>query len=156
MQLFRKFTRQQISYVEWLCPELTELVKPLLTNLQDLTNCGGLFQHIIQPFEKDSIIAANKCSVLLPIIKEKAFTTTEMSLLLQYFTSHFGETFHRVLILHKASTSEMFNGDLYYSSEDVVGGASSACRDINYNTLQFTNPTIKNGNWETFPDSLIV
>ena len=117
VQLFRKFiSKQQVSCAEWPDIELTHALKPVIANLEvtkDTTHCGGLFIHIISPFERAAILEANNSSKLLPPVKEKGFLSNDISLINTCFSTYFGEEYVRTLILHTESKSIIFNGDLY-------------------------------------------
>lgn len=117
IQLFRKFiSTQKVSSNMWPDIELTNILKPLLSDVdvsKDITSCGGLYLHIVQPFKKASILAANSTSKLLPPIKEKGFIYSELTLIDTCFSTYFGEEYKQTLVLHKESKSIVFNGDLY-------------------------------------------
>ena len=117
VQLFRKFiSKQQIHLFEWPDINLTHKLQPLMNSLEatkDNTHCGGTFIHILSPFKKTAINEANNCCKLLPPIKEKAFLPLDLQLIDACFCSCFGEEYIRTLILHKASKSIIFNGDIY-------------------------------------------
>ena len=119
VQFFRKFVNKQhisTSGADWPDSELTNLLKPLLTNLQpnkDYINYGGFYLHILSPFDKQTILAANSNCKLLPYIKEKAFSSSDHDMIHCYFASHFGDMYCKTLVIHRESSSMMFNGDLY-------------------------------------------
>ena len=117
IQLFQKFiSTQQVSSFMWPDNELTHILKPLLDDIdtaRDITSYGGLHLHLVKPFEKVSILAANNASKLLPPIKEKGFSFSELAVVNSCFSSYFGEEYKQTLILHQESKSILFNGDLY-------------------------------------------
>ena len=80
---------------------------------KDKTHCGGVFIHIVSPFERGAILEANGCSKLLPPIKQKGFQPVDVKLINECFNTYIGDECIRTLILHKESKSIIFNGDLY-------------------------------------------
>ena len=69
--------------------------------------------HIIKPFDKESILAANSTCKLIPPIKEKAFKCFDLCLINACFSLYFAEEYEWTLVLHKKSKSIVLNGDLY-------------------------------------------
>ena len=116
IQLFRKFiVTQQVHSAIWPDSELTGILKPLLNEAdvsKDVTSSGSFYIHILTPFEKSTILAANKYCKILPPIKEKGFSVTDHQKIDSSLTTLFGE-YRMTLILHKESKSIIFNGDLY-------------------------------------------
>ena len=115
IQLFRKFITTQVSSIVWPDTELTNILNPLLNEIaisKDVTSYGGLYIHIIKPFHKESILAANSTCKLLPLIKEKALKCLDLCLINACFSLCFGEEYERTLVVHKVSKSIVFNGDL--------------------------------------------
>lgn len=117
VQLFRKFiTAQQVCATPWPNVELTHVLKHLIDDLQfnkDVTSVGGMYLHIISPFERKSLFDTNQNCKLMPPIKEKGFVSGDIQLIDTCFSTYFGEEYHRTLILHKESKSVLFNGDLH-------------------------------------------
>ena len=76
VQLFRKFiNKQEVCGIEWPSTELSTILKPLMNqSTKDITNCGGLYHHILNSFNSESISLANDNSKRLTPMKEKAFT----------------------------------------------------------------------------------
>ena len=96
IQLFRKvISTQQVTSTMWPDIELTSILKPLLNDIEVsrdiITSCSGLYLHIMKPFEKASILAANNISKLLSPLKEKGFSFSELSFINTYFYSCFGD-----------------------------------------------------------------
>ena len=79
VQLFRKFiSAQQVCATQWPNVELTHMLKGFVTDLhfnKDVTSIGGMYLHIISPFERSSILEANGNCQFLPPIKEKGFNS---------------------------------------------------------------------------------
>ena len=117
IQLLRKFiSKQQIHSIIWPGSELSDLIKPLLSPpTKTEIDCGGIYVHVLNPFDIKSINIVNKSTKLLPPIKEKGFLVPEIDSLSQYFTIHFGNAFCKVLILHYEAKSAIFNGEIFGS-----------------------------------------
>ena len=80
-QVFRKFVVTQQAYsAVWPKSELTDIVKPPLNQdiSEDTTLLGGLYVHIIHPFDIQAILEANKHCKLLPPVKQKAFNPKDL------------------------------------------------------------------------------
>jgi len=80
---------------------------------RDKVNYGGLFLHILHPFESTAILESKNCCKLLLSVKEKAFSANDHYLIHQYLAFHYGDVYTETLILQKESSSVMFNGCLY-------------------------------------------
>ena len=117
VQLFRKFiSAQQVCATQWPNVELTHVLKNVVECLhfnKDVTSVGGMYLHIVSPFERSSLLEANGNCKILPPIKEKGFVSSDIQLINTCLSTYFGEEYHRTLILHKESKSVLFNGDLH-------------------------------------------
>ena len=96
---------------------MVNLVKPLLNecSLKDTTSSNELYAHILEYSNPVTISAMNNCRKLLPPIKKRCFSSSDLNTIDAYLTTAFGERYCRTLILHKESKSAYFNGELYGS-----------------------------------------
>ena len=118
VQLLRKFlSKQKVFHENWPDVEMVNLIKPLLNecSLKDTTSSIEFYAHILDHSNPVTISAMNNCCKLLPPIKKKCFSSSDLNTIYAYFTSAFGERYCRTLILHKQSKSAYFNGELYRS-----------------------------------------
>ena len=137
VQLFRKFiSAQQVCATQWPNVELPHVLKNVIDGLhfnKDVTSVGGMYLHIVSPFERSSLLEANGNCKLLPPIKEKGFVSSDIQLINTCLSTYFGEEYHRTLILHKESV--LFNGNLHgtYFSRQKSGSLVMA-------SYKFANP----------------
>ena len=82
VQLFRKFiSAQQVCAAQWPHVELTHMLKSIVDDLhfsKDVTSIGGIYLHIISPFERSAILEANGNCKFLPPIKERDFNSSDI------------------------------------------------------------------------------
>ena len=113
-QVFRKFVVTQQAYsAVWPKSELTDIVKPLLNQdiSEDTTLLGGLYVHIIHPFDIQAILEANKHCKLLPAVKQKAFNPKDLQQINSCLSSILREKYKVTFLLHQESKSVVFNND---------------------------------------------
>ena len=93
--------------------ELTDIVKPLLNQniSEDTTLLGGLYVHIIHPFDIQAILEANKHCKLLPVVKQKAFNPKDLQQINSCLSSILREKYKVTFLLHQESKSVAFNND---------------------------------------------
>ena len=115
-QVFRKFVVTQQAYsAVWPKSELTDIVKPLLNQdiSEDTTLLGGLYVHIIHPFDIQAILEANNHCKLLPAVKQKAFNPKDLQQINSCLSSILREKYKLTFLLHQESKSVVFNNDRY-------------------------------------------
>ena len=113
-KVFRKFVFTQQAYsAVWPKSELTDIVKPLLNQdiSEDTTLLGGLYVHIIHPFDIQAILEANKHCKLLPPVKQKAFNPKDLQHINSCLSSILREKYKVTFLLHQESKSVVFNND---------------------------------------------
>ncbi len=115
IQLLKEFiSRQQISSISSNIWPDTDMIRPLLTPpTKTERNSGGVYVHIVNPDEIESINVVNNGTKLLPPVKEKGFQQLEVEQMLCYFTFCFGYTLNKVLVLHYEAKSASFNGEIF-------------------------------------------
>lgn len=118
IQLFRKFiSRQKVFHSSWPNGEIKDVLKLLVdcSTLQATTCNEEFYVHILNHSSIGVISSMNSHCKLLPPIKKKGFTMTDLKTIDSYFLGVFDERYCKTLVLHKESKSSYFNGELYGS-----------------------------------------